>query len=274
MGRDGVGCGLVGRQRRERLRAQRRWQRGRQQQRRGMGRATALEQVQRQLALGCVAQRQAQRRRGRFMLRAPGAADEHQRRRAILPRRLGCHLQAAQLLGPGLRCPQQQCGQIAATQRLLCRPQALGRLAGFDHQHRAGRNAMASQRRQIGLVRAANQHQRLLRRRCQRHTQRRQQQPPFVQAGLHLQQLAQTATRPAGARQLDVQRRMAAGHGAGRRLRQRAGTPEAGVKRGGEGAGRGMHTVYLNSILGRLEEKSTALGGWYFCSNGINIYLN
>lgn len=122
----------------------------------------AFEELDFKAGLAAKPQTHPQWRRRGIVLCPNGTKHEHQRRLAVLPCNLRCHLKAPQLLGPHLWRPQQQGSQIMAAQRLLGRPETLGRFVDIHPQHRAACNALAIQCGQIRLMGTTDQHQNAL----------------------------------------------------------------------------------------------------------------
>jgi hypothetical protein len=186
-------------------------------------------------------QQQPQHRGRRLLLRLPRA--HHEQQLAVLG---GGHLQAAQLLGPHLRQPGQHGGHIGTAQGLLTGPQAGGSRLPVHTQQALRLQTLRCQSRAERHVWSPHQHNRAAGAR-----QRRQQQAPLGLAALRLQDFADGAHRPAPARQLRVQARVASGHRDTRTLRQRIGLPQGGI--GGDDAGKLGHKVagsflYTNTV--------------------------
>ena len=138
-------------------------------------------------------------RRGRgLVLRGLRPAHEHQPGAG-----LRAHLQPAQLLGPRLRQPGHHRLARVGLDQLFGGPQPLGRRFGLDPHEAPLVQPLLDQPGQVRRPRRADHHH--LGAAFDQRTQRRTQQPPFDDARLRRQQLADRAARPARTRQLLVQ---------------------------------------------------------------------
>ena len=207
----------------------------RQAQRARQRRPGALEQIDLQRPGAVVRPRcphphQQTQRRGRGFARG-GLRPAHEHRAL---RRTGQHLQAAQLLGPGLRQPGHQHARRAGLEQLFGGPQAFGRGVGLQPDQAAFVDAVGPQAGGVRRVRRADQQHRgggcrtgAATGGAQRAQQRREQ-APCQRAGLGAEQFGQALAGPAAAGQLGVERGKAAGPGGRGRAAELVAPPDGG----------------------------------------------